>query len=346
MTHTNIKSGRLAAAIGLLVAVTVPVLLASHAQAAVFTQVMVRFDRMAASTATTGLVCARSATTGQTSVTVVFPTGFTVSGTTGNWATSTATTTGWPASAAAWPSIGATATTANAGSRTVTWASGSLPSTATTYCFNWTNTAALTTGSAGTGTGTVATNVDTTTSYSTEIIADDQIAVSATVPQAFTFALSGNTDALGTLSTSGVATSPTPRTVTINTNAKNGWQVWAKDANTGLTSPTASKTIASGQGATPVATNFTMASGSEGYNTGVTQTQVGGTGTLTVAAPFVGTAAGQGGGLDTTLRTLVTSTGTADTAVLTIKNNAAISGTTPAATDYADTITVVGAGLF
>ena len=89
-----------------------------------------------------------------------------------------------------------------------------------------------------------------------------------------------------------------------------------------------------------------MTNNSEGYNTGVTQTQVGGSGTLTVAAPFVGTAAGQGGGLDTTLRTLVTSTGTADTAVLTIKNNAAISGTTPAATDYADTITVVGAGLF
>lgn len=346
MTYTNIKTGRLSIAFGLLVALTVPVILASHAQAAAFTQVMVRFDRLGASQATTGLVCAKSATTGQTSVTVVFPTGFTVSATTANWATSTATTTGWPASAVAWPSIGATATSANSGTRTVTWSSGSLPSTSTTYCFNWTNTAALTTSGAGSVTGTVATNVDSATTFTSTIIADDQIAVSATVPQAFTFTLSGNTDALGTLSTASVSTSPVPRTVTINTNAKNGWQVWARDANTGLTSPTASKTIASGQGATPVATNFTMTNNSEGYNTGVTQTQVGGSGTLTVAAPFVGTAAGQGGGLDTTLRTLVTSTGTADTAVLTIKNNAAISGTTPAATDYADTITVVGAGLF
>lgn len=346
MTHTNIKSGRISVALGLLVALALPVLLASHAQAAALTQVMVRFDRVGASQVTSGLVCARSATTGQTSVTAVFPAGFTVSATTGDWATSTATTTGWPTSAVAWPSIGATATSANAGTRTVTWSSGSLPLTSTTYCFNWTLTAALTTGVAGSYTGTVATNVDSATTFTSSIIADDQIAVSATVPQAFTFTLSGNTDALGTLSTASVATSPTPRTVTVNTNAKNGWQVWARDANTGLTSPTASKTIASGQGASPVATNFTMASGSEGYNTGITQTQVGGSGVLTVAAPFVGTAAGQGGGLDTTLRTLVTSTGTADTAVLTIKNNAAIGGTTPAATDYADTITVVGAGLF
>jgi hypothetical protein len=32
--------------------------------------------------------------------------------------------------------------------------------------------------------------------------------------------------------------------------------------------------------------------------------------------------------------------------VLTLKNNAAINATTTAATDYADTITVVGSGMF
>jgi hypothetical protein len=32
--------------------------------------------------------------------------------------------------------------------------------------------------------------------------------------------------------------------------------------------------------------------------------------------------------------------------VLTLRNNVAINATTPAATDYTDTITVVGAGLF
>jgi hypothetical protein len=46
------------------------------------------------------------------------------------------------------------------------------------------------------------------------------------------------------------------------------------------------------------------------------------------------------------LRSLASSNGTADTAVLTLTNHAAIGPLTPAATDYTDTITVVGAGLF
>jgi hypothetical protein len=56
--------------------------------------------------------------------------------------------------------------------------------------------------------------------------------------------------------------------------------------------------------------------------------------------------ASTGGGLDTTLRSLATSNGTANNAVLTLTNNVAIGATTPAATDYTDVITVVGAGLF
>jgi hypothetical protein len=181
-----------------------------------------------------------------------------------------------------------------------------------------------------------------TGSYATASITDDQIVVSATVPSVFSFALSGNTDALGTLSSSAVVTSPTPRTATVNTNATSGWQVWAKDLNTGLTSATASSTIAS----TTPGSNSTLTNGVNGYNTGVTTSQVGGSGTITVAAPFVGTGAGQGGGLDTSLRTVATSTGTADTAVLTIKNNVSISPTQAAASDYTDTITIIGAGLF
>ena len=104
----------------------------------------------------------------------------------------------------------------------------------------------------------------------------------------------------------------------------------------------AASTIAS----TTPGSNSTLSSGTEGYNFGATSSQVGGTGTITVAAPFVGSGAGQGGGLDTTLRTVASSSGTANTAVLTLKNNAAISVTTPAATDYTDTVTVVAAGLF
>lgn len=312
------------------------VVLNGTASAAALSQTLVRFDRMKATTATTGMVCAKAANAGQTSVSVTFPTGYTVSTTTANWATST---TNLPTGATVWPSIGATATSAVG--QVVTWSSGALTA-GTLYCFNWTNTAAVTTAAAGTYTGSVSTNVDSATPYATAAITDDQIVVTASVAPTFTFAISANTDNLGQLSTGAVASSPTPRTATINTNAKNGWYVWAKDTNTGLNSASAATTIAS----TTPGTNSTLSAGTEGYNTGVVSSHGGGSGAITVATPFVGGSTGKGGGLDTTLRTVASSTGTAQNDVLTLTNNASISSTTSAATDYTDTITVVGAGLF
>jgi hypothetical protein len=314
------------------------------AHAAELSQTLVRFDRLKISEQTTGTVCAKPSTAStEASVQVVFPTGYTL----GLAATFTVSTTNlaWPSGGTAWLGIG---TATNVTSQTVTFPSTDLV-VGTLYCFIWTNAAAVQVKSSATSsnTGTVTTRdsgpatIDSST-YSTVSINDDQIAVTASVPQTFSFALSANTDALGVLSTGSVSTSPTPRTITINTNAASGWQAWARDANTGLNSPSTTKTIAS----TTPGSNSTLSAGTEGYNFGVTSTQGGGTGTITVAAGYVGTAAGQGGGLDTTLRTFATSDGTASNAVLTLKNNAAIAGTTPAAADYADTITVVGAAMF
>lgn len=329
----------------LVFSVAAVVLASNTAQAAQLNQVMVRFDRLMISEQTTGTVCAKPATaSAEASVQVVFPTGYTL-GAAGTFTVDTANL-AWPSGAAAWTGIN---TATNVTGQTVTFPSGDLASTSTLYCFNWANSAAVQVKSSATSsnTGTVTTRdsgpatIDSG-SYSTASISDDQIDVSASVPQTFSFALSGNTDALGTLSTGAVTTSPTPRTVTVNTNSASGWMVWAKDANTGLTSTAASKTIAS----TTPGSNSTLSGGTEGYNFGVTTTQGGGSGTITTAAAFVGTGAGQGGGLDPALRTLVTSDGTAQSAVLTLKNNVAIDTLTPAATDYVDTITVVGAGLF
>lgn len=317
----------------------------NHASAASLSQSFVRFDRMKVSTATTGTVCVKPATVAvEASVQVTFPTGYTVNTTIGNWTVNT-TNLAWPTGGTAWPGIG-TATTA--AGQVVTFPSTDL-TIGTLYCFNWTNSAALSIkGSASASNGGTITTRDSvpatidTASFTTASITDDQIAVSATVPQSFSFALSGNTDALGALATGSVTVSPTPRTATVNTNAKNGWYVWAQDSSTGLNSPSAATTIAS----TTPGSNSTLSAGTEGYNTGVTQTQTSGSGTVTVAAPFVGGSVGKGGGLDTTLRTVASSNGTANNAVLTLTNNAAIGATTAAASDYADTITVVGAGLF
>lgn len=316
----------------------------NSASAASLTQTFVRFDRMKTSTATTGTVCAKPATVAtEARVQVTFPTGYTVSTTVGNWTVNT-TNLAWPATATAWPGIG---TATAAAGQVVTFPSTDL-TVGTLYCFNWTSTAALsikgTATSNNSGTVTTQTSAPATidsSDFSTASIADDQIVVSATVPQTFSFALSGNTDALGTLSSGSVTSSSPARTATVNTNAKNGWYVWARDASTGLNSASASATIAS----TTPGTNSTLSAGTEGYNTGVTQSQSGGSGTITVAAPFVG-GANQGGGLNTNLATIASSNGTANNAVLTLTNNVAISATTASASDYADTITVVGAGLF
>lgn len=340
----HIKQLHIVLAIAFIFSVVISPLVANNVFAASLTQSFVRFDRMKISTPTTGTVCAKTATTStEASVDVTFPTGYTL----GAFGTFTVNTTNlaWPSGGTAWPGI---ATATAVASQTVTFPSTDL-TVGTLYCFNWTNSAAVTTKSSATAsnTGTVAvfatgpTLIDSS-SFSTATITDDQIVVTATVPQVFSFALSGNTDPLGTLSSGSVTTSGTPRTVTVNTNAKSGWQVWAKDLNTGLNSASATSTIAS----TTPGTNSTLSAGTSGYNTGVTNSQVGGSGTITVAAPFAGAVLGQGGGLDTTLRSLASSNGTADTAVLTLKNNVAISAITAAATDYTDTITVVGAGLF
>jgi hypothetical protein len=230
----------------------------------------------------------------------------------------------------------------------VTFPSGTL-TIGTLYCFNWTNSAAVTTASSASNTnnGTVGvyasgpTLIDSNIFY-TPTLTSDQIVVSASVTSSFSFALSGTSDTLGTLTTGAVSVGTTPRTVTVNTNARNGWYVWGKDAYTGLESlSNPSEIIAS----TTPGTNSTLAAGTAGYNTGVTQTETSGSG-VTVATPFVGGSTGRGGGLNTTFATIASSTGPANAAVMTMTNNAAISAITPSAADYSDTITVVGAADF
>ncbi len=334
-------------------------LLNSPASAAAMTQTFVRFDRMTTSTFTSGTVCAKSPTAGsatETSVKVTFPTGYTVSGTVGDWTVDTATTTGWPSGGSAWTGIASPTGSGEfvISGQAVNFVSGNLASASTLYCFNWTNTsAALQTKSSATNdnTGSVITQTtggtaSDTGTYATATVTNDSISVTASVNPSFQMSFSGgNTDALGTLTTGAVASSSTT-TMTVNTNAKNGWMAWAKDASTGLNSPSASYTIASsGVGSTSAA----LVAGTEGYNTGIAYSQT--SGTCTAGSAVNGNfdkagGANKGGGLDTTLRTLLTCGGTTNAGVITPTVFAAINGATAAATDYTDTQTYVAAGLF
>lgn len=182
------------------------------------------------------------------------------------------------------------------------------------------------------------------TAIAARVIADDEIIVNAVVPPTFNFVLDGNqADFLADLD-SGTVGKTADRTVTITTNASQGWIAWAKDLNVGLTSAAAGATIAS----TTPGTAATLSAGTEGYVLGVeatTDAALGGT--VTVETPYVGTAAdNDGSGLDTLFRPIARANGTANGDVITLTGKAAISSVTPAAVDYTDTWTVIGAGNF
>jgi hypothetical protein len=323
------------------------VLLALPAQAGNFEQIYVRPDRLKASTATTGLICAQADTAGtEVDVQVVFPTGFTL----GIAATFTVSTSNLPSGATAWPGIG---TATNVTSQTVTFPSTDL-TVSTLYCFNWSSSTAVTTSTAGNDkTGTITTRATGPTtidssSYALSIISDDQIVVTATVPATFSFTLSGNTDTF-TTSLSTTTTSTSGRTVTIGTNAASGWVAWVKSANAALNSASTSASIPTAGTVNDTPTDLASTTG---YVLDVNITTDSGTGTGTVSQDpgygdeYDGTNATSGGTLSTIFQPIANSNGTTDGDVLTLIERAKITAVQAAATDYTDTLTVVAAGRF
>lgn len=316
-------------------------------EAAGLTQAYVRLDRLTASIATSGMVCAKSTTVAvETMVKVTFPTGFTTTDTPGNW---TVTTTNIPTDATAWIGIG-TATAATG--QDVTFPSGDMV-VGTLYCFNFTGTSTLT--NAGAGNNLVGvlttqlagpTTIDSS-SFALSTITNDQIAVSATVPPTFSFSLPTNTlTFLSNLTTTPVLTGTSVATIT--TNASSGWVAWVKSANAALNSASTGATIASPGSASD--NTVTDVSATNGYFLDVAFTDSGtGTGTVSQAANYgqeYNGDATHGGTLSTTFQPVAASSGTTDGDTITLTALAKISAVQAAATDYADTLTVVAAGRF
>ncbi len=234
-------------------------------------------------------------------------------------------------------------TAAGSGS-TVTISAVTALSATTIYCVDLTSTSAITNATAGEYHPVVTAGADSTTvAVRTVGVGADQIVVTATVPPTFNIQLSGNTDSFAANLSSASVNVSTGRNITVNTNATNGWYAWAYDSNTGLTSATASNTIPS----TTPGTGATLVAGTPGYVFGITSvTQGTGAGTTSAVAAYSSNGTSTGSGLDTSVRQIASSTGTANTAVLAVKVLAAISSTTPAGSDYTDTITILGAGYF
>jgi hypothetical protein len=325
-----------------------------------FQQAYMRLDRMAVNTATGGTVCATPASTAtEGKVVLTFPATYALNTTAANW---TVTTTNLPTGATAWIGI-TTATAVDNSLKTATFTSGDL-TVGTEYCFNFTGTSTLTTAS-GAATNQQA-NIQTQTSGAVVIdytnialvnIANDQIVVTAVVPPSFSFTLSGNTDpfvanldATQVISTSG-------RTVSVSTNAKGGWIAWAKDSQQGLHSATANYTIPTTSVVSAAPPLKQISAGVEGYllDTDLTTDAAGGC-TVAIDSYYNGTTTGApvtlatGGAFAAAFQSIAACTGASPAYsagdVITLIERASITNSTPAASDYTDIVTVVGAGNF
>ena len=205
------------------------------------------------------------------------------------------------------------------------------------YCVILNSASAVTNPAAANVYPVILTDGTDSTTVAIDVIANDQVVVSATVPPTFTMALSANTDTLGALSAAALRTSGGVN-ATISTNGNYGWFLWALDSQAGLHSASQSKTIASvATGSNQVMNGAKL--GTEAYALGVT--------TANATVNYADAGGITGSGLSTSTYNQIASGNAAVVgAVVTVKELADISNTTPAATDYTDTVTLVGAGSF
>jgi len=270
------------------------------------------------------------------SLTVAFPGTFTLaSGTETSHIDTTACTSIFPGAIALPGSL-----TANDSGTTTTFSGMTLLASGTEYCAGI-NTGVLTNpATAQDYTTTITVDSTDTQTQAIDVITNDQITVTASISQVFTLAFSGGlADAIGSLSPSSLATSPTGVTATVTTNAPSGWGLWAEDLYNGLKSPSTTAVIPY---ITP-GTNTNMGGGEIG-----TQHMALGVTTTNATAPFNDyTTAGYGGGISNTgLNEIASSTSGANAVPVTIKQLVDISAATPDATDYTDGVNVIGAGAF
>jgi len=334
-----------------LVGSLTPLIYPQATQAATFSKYYVFLNKIETGQTTGGTVCVQPATaSASVDVKITWPATFTLNTTASTW---TAHTTAGTiplsingTSVTAWTGIDGVNPTVSGQNTTWTYSSTTL-STSNIYCFSFGGTPitlpAATSGTVSQGTIiTEATGPSTidSGSFGMAIVSGttDQVSVTSTVAPTFSFALGSNSIALGTLATSGTPTTGNT-TLTVSTNAKNGWNAWVKSANGGLTSATTSQTISS-QGTYPTTTNI---SGTEGYQLNA----VSGSGSPTIAPGYLNAATTTTGGkLDTFYENLATMTAPVSGAVVTLNLLAEASATRLPAADYNDTLTVVASGSF
>lgn len=160
----------------------------------------------------------------------------------------------------------------------------------------------------------------------------------ATANPTFSYSISSNSLTFPSLTAGTVQLSTASITTTVSTNGTGGATVYVYDSNTGLRSTNTSTTITS--------SSTDLSSASQGY--GLQATSVGQTsgGPMESISPYNG-ASNVVGILDSNKRNLFDSTGAPVTSGTgTFQLQAKASSTTPSASDYADTLTVIASASF
>ena len=220
----------------------------------------------------------------------------------------------------------------------------------TTYCADLTSTSAVTNPTTQGEYHPTITHSGDSVTLALRIIAQDEIVVTATVPPSFNFQFNNTTtDAFGNLTTAGVST--TGKTITLSTNANSGWIVWAKS----LKGTTKGSLESAAAGNYLITSSFALGSAShnltasvEDYGLAVTTITNGtGSGTPSADAAYDSTSGTKLGVLDSqNFRPIASSNGPGSSDAVSFVERASITGATPAANDYTDTITFIGAGNF
>jgi hypothetical protein len=326
------------------------------ANAAALTTTYVRLNRMSTAATTSFRLQFRTSSAGATTLSVNFNGADSTTWTGSSGAVNATQTTNTATCATETGDTALPGTLSASGSGAVLSVTGITALAATTtYCVDFTSASAVTNATANEYHPVVTAGSDSTT-VAIRTISNDAIVVTATVPPTFNFVLSSNTDTFTTnLSTSSVV-STTGRTVTITSNAASGWIAWVKNLNGSsgaatkgaLKSATASNfTIPTTNSNALGSASHTLTNNTQDYGLGVTiTTDAAGGGTVALDAAYDGTSS-KAGVLDpTNFRPIASANGTANGDVITLTERATIDGAVPAATDYTDTITVIGAGSF
>ncbi len=163
-----------------------------------------------------------------------------------------------------------------------------------------------------------------------------QAASAATVDVNFSYSLSPSTVDIGNLSAGSVGTSPSV-TMNLDTNADNGGSAWIAGQFGGLKSANANFLISAVTGDL-----FSLSTGFGIQDTSATQSSGG---PLTKVSPYNGSS-NNVGIVDTTYRTIFTTASPVVAGVGTVVGQAKSTSVTPAASDYKEVLTMVGAASF